>query len=65
MLQRLIGANGNAELLAGFGVFQRLGIQYTHNAHSLCRQCNDGFIAERIDHRQRTALLAQQGIGTH
>ena len=65
MLQCLIGTNRHTELLAGLGVLERLGIQHTHDAHGLCRECNDRLVGQRIDHCKGTALFTQQCIGAN
>ena len=65
MLERLIGANGHAELLPGFGVLQRFRIQHAHDADGLSGEGNHRLIGQGIYHRECSALIAQQRVSAY
>ena len=59
----LVGGQRPAELLADFGVFQRLVEQGLHDADGLRAERGHRAVDHGFDRGQRVAAVAEQGVG--
>ena len=63
MLEHLEFADGHAELLALFQVFQSQVTGHFHGAYRLTAQCGDGASGLVFNDFCSLAFLAEQGVG--